>query len=184
MHRATNLVKTSVILAGLVLSIPSEAGGRNETSATSTVRVSIEPFVIVSPETAHVNIAVSSAGLVSATVTFHVTANTPTVGMSAAATALYRTDDPNGQRVTPIDLYLPAGIAITPDGAGVTAGYADDTMIDGMPAKSTSVISFQSSQANRFSQDVGVTVTWDQSDPTRPAGLYHGKVRLTALIMP
>ncbi|MBC8372472.1 MAG: hypothetical protein H8E53_02680 [Planctomycetes bacterium] len=106
--------------------------------------------------------------------------------MAATVTALYRTDDPNAQQATPIPLHLASGASITPDNTGTIAraGYVNDTMLDGMPAKSTSVISFQSNQENRFREDVGVTVTWNQSDPTRPRGLYHGKVKLTALVMP
>jgi hypothetical protein len=179
-----NLVKTSAIIAGIVLSVTSGAGGRNGAFATAAVRVTIKPFVIVSPETAIVNVAVADVGLISATVTFHVSANTSTVRMSAAATALYHTGDPNAERVTPIPLHPASGVAISHDGNPAVADYVQDIMLDGTPAKSTRLIPFQSSQADRFSQDVGVTVTWNRTDPSTPAGLYRGKVKLTALIMP
>ena len=181
MYGARKLANPSVILAGLVLSVASVSGGGDSASATSSVTVTVEPFVVVTPETTTVNVSVSNSGLFSVTSIFHVRANSASVGMSAAATALY----PAGGPASPIAVHIPSGAVIAPDSAPETrAVFVEDTMLDTMPAKSTRFITFQSGKANRFNQDVRVTVTWDQSDPARPAGMYQGKVKLTALIMP
>jgi hypothetical protein len=54
----------------------------------------------------------------------------------------------------------------------------------GFPTQRSETIGFESSQNNRFSQDVTVTVCWDQDDDEKPMGEYSGVVKLTSMIFP
>ena len=46
----------------------------------------------------------------------------------------------------------------------------------------TDYIGFESSQPGYFSQNVFVTVAWNQDDPEKPQGQYSGLVTLLATI--
>jgi hypothetical protein len=125
-----------------------------------------------------------------ATITFRVDANLQQVCLLVEASPLYKGDDPNGEEVPPIPLDLSSGVEISPTnayplgGRDKIASYLEDSMIGNFPAKKTESICYESSQNNHFSQDVLVTVCWNQDDPEKPTGEYSGKVRLTALLLP
>jgi hypothetical protein len=69
-------------------------------------------------------------------------------------------------------------------GSNVAAYTGPGDPIGDYPTEMTETIVYESSQNNHFSQDVYITVTWNQGDPEKPMGQYSGKVKLTCLLLP
>ena len=158
--------------------------------ATAHVYVDVVPNVAVGVLTGSVDIGEIQTGDFSATITFRVDANMQDVYLSAAASPLYKGDDPTNTEVAPLPLLESAGILFEPtnanpmNGGSNVASYTGDTTIDGFPGLLTGQIQFESSQNGHFSQDVDLTVYWQQPDPEQPQGQYSGLVQMFCLLMP
>ncbi|MBL7218523.1 MAG: hypothetical protein ISS69_00275 [Phycisphaerae bacterium] len=183
------LLVVGVMLTGMVVVVRGDTEG----SASAHVFVKVDPNVGVQASTAIVNAGTVQTGDFTATIDFRVDANLQVVTLYAAASPLFKGDDPLGTEVQPIPLNVTAGIEIDPDNANplgggsqvaafLIGGATED--IDGFPGVPTEQITFESSQNNHFSQNVRLTVTWNQDDPEKPTGEYSGKVKLTALLLP
>ncbi len=163
-----------------------------DTSSDSTAKV----IIIVNP-----NVAVSTvadppmvniqAGQVSILITYLVEANLQEACIYIEASDLFKGDDPTNQEVPPIPLDTTVPATIDPVNANpLNGGSMDAAWIGaGLPigqfdTQLSETICFESSQNNHFSQEVDVTVTWNQDDPEKPTGQYSGWVRLTALVTP
>ena len=182
--------KVLFILPALLLVSGLVAYADMEGSASAHVYVKVDPNVAVGAE-AIVDAGTVQTGDFTATIKFRVDANLQAVYLYAAASPLYKGDDPTNNDVLPIPLELSAGIEIAPtnanpmEGGSNVAGYTSAAVdIEGFPGITTEMICFESSQNNHFSQDVFVTVVWNQDDPEKPTGEYSGKVKLWALLMP
>jgi len=178
----------NVLLAVLVCC--PVAGGRTWDSAVAVVRVRVARTVSVGVLAGTIDAGVVDAGAVRAVVGFRVEANAPAVTFYVEATGLHKAGRAEGTAVAAIPVDRAAGVTIAPTDAAPAgrtsnvATWSESTAIDGMPAEKSEPIRFASSRAATFSQDVHVTVTWDQADPARPVGVYAGRVKLTAMIMP
>ncbi len=178
----------AVIMGLMVVGTASVCFADTENSAVAKVYVKVDPNVAIRPLTAIVNAGSVQVGLFSADVLFRVDANKESVQFFAAASPLYKGDDPKNSEVAPIP--LANGAVIQPTNANPIAGgtnvaqYVLPTTIDEFPAQQTEAIIFESSQGGHFSQDVNVKFSWNQSDPEKPMGEYSGKVKLTALLLP
>lgn len=158
--------------------------------ATRTVYATIDPNVTLAPlATVEINAGTYQTGPITAQVGFRVDANKEQVCFFVEASALYKGADPTDATVLPIP--LATGVIITPTDAGPFPGYTNAASfigvgapIDGFPTVKSETICFESSQAGHFSQNVNVTVGWNQNDPELPTGIYTGKVGLTALLLP
>jgi len=182
--------KVLFILPALLLASGLVAYADLEGSASAHVYVKVDPNVAVGAQ-AIVDAGTVQMGEFCATVQFRVDANLQAVYLYAAASPLYKGDDPTNDEVLPIPLALSSGIEIAPtnanpmEGGSNVAAYTSTSVdIDGFPGTTTEMICFESSQNNHFSQDVFVTVCWNQDDPEKPTGEYSGKVKLWALLMP
>ncbi|MCY2929535.1 MAG: hypothetical protein NTV86_08585, partial [Planctomycetota bacterium] len=111
------------------------------------------------------------------------------VTLYVEASDLFKGDDPTGTSVTPIPLNTTVPAVISPEhanpanlGSNKAPWTGPGLAIGNFLTQKTLPILFESSQNNHFSQNVGVTVTWNQNDPEKPQGQYGGRVRLTAVL--
>lgn len=190
MRHALKIVPVLFLVPALML-VASNVRGDLEGSASAHVYVRVDPNVAVGALTPIVDAGTVQTGEFYATIIFRVDANLQSIYLYAAASPLYKGDDPTGTEVLPIPLNLSAGIEIDPDNANPMEGdsqvadYTSDVVdVDGFPATTTEMLCYESSQNNHFSQDVAVTVCWNQIDDEQPTGEYSGKVKLWAVLMP
>jgi len=182
------------LLAGLMLTGVGLANNHQphpEAGASAHVVVRVDPNVGVSAVAPIIDAGSVQTGDFSAIVEFRVDANLQFVTFYAAASPLFKADDPLGSEVAPIPLNLSEGVVIEADNgnpvmagsnvADFIGGATED--IDGYPGVPTEELTFESSQNNHFSQNVRLTVTWTQDDPEKPTGEYSGKVKLCCLLM-
>jgi hypothetical protein len=187
MRKLVLLLTVGLMLTGIVVAVRGDTEG----SASAHVFVNVDPNVGVQASTAIVDAGTVQTGDFSATIDFRVDANLQVVTFYAVASPLFKGDDPLGTEVPPIPLNLSEGIEIDPDNANPLEGGSQvaafisgsNEDIDGFPGVPTEQITFESSQNNHFSQNVRLTVTWNQDDPEKPTGEYSGKVKLWALLL-
>jgi hypothetical protein len=145
--------------------------------------------VFLASASADINLGCVGVGNVTGKVCFEVDANIQILNFRAAATDLYRDDNPSSVYKIPV---AGTGAQITcqygrqiPSGTGLLAWQADPSP-SMLPAGWTGAVSetgtFESGQNGAFSQPVWVTVQWDQSDAALPAGRYSGFVKLAAAV--
>lgn len=152
------------------------------------VYVDVVSNIAVSVITANVNLGSIQMGTFPGEVTFRVDANAEAVNLSAAATQLYKGDDPTDPTVSPIPLWTSYGALIEPTDASPIHGGSNVGMFtspfnyDGFLGMQSEYITFESSQQGYFSQNVFVTVAWNQTDAEKPQGEYSGFVCLYASI--
>lgn len=159
--------------------------------AEAHVYAIVNPNIAVGVLTPIVNAGTVQMGDFNAVIGFRVDANKEDVKLSVCASELYKGDDPTNPTVAPIPLNLSAGVPIAPtdanpmNGASNVANYSGGSCsIGAFPGLATEQIHFESSQNGHFSQDVYVTVTWNQGDPEKPMGEYSGKVKFIAMLVP
>jgi hypothetical protein len=175
------------ILACLVIAAPAFADESG--NATAHVFVQVNPNVSLAPLDPWVDLGTVQTGVFQGFIPWRVDANTQNVQFWAAASNLYKADDPTDPTVDPIPVYLSNGIQIhIPDGGPVGQedeylGYVGGTDIDGYPGYETEAIEYESSQSGHMSQDIDMYVWWDQTDSEKPMGEYSGMVRLSAMIV-
>ncbi|MFH1689089.1 MAG: hypothetical protein ABIE42_02490 [Candidatus Eisenbacteria bacterium] len=153
------------------------------------VFVEVDANMTVAPGAPFIDLQSVQVGPITGYIPFIVDANTQTCMFYAAASRLYKGDDPISPEVPPIDLLEASGINFSvPDGdptggADNNACYMGDTVINGFPGKFCEWIEFESSQNNRFSQTMTLEVTWFQDNPEKPMGEYSGFVEFFAMIV-
>lgn len=178
-------ILTVILMAGS-LAYADQSG-----SATAAVFATVNPNVAVGVLTPIVDAGTVQMGDFSATIAFRIDANMQFVALFCSASPLYKGDDPTEPEVPEIPLNISEGVVIAPTdanpvnaGSNVAAYTGPGENIGDYPTEATETIVFESSQNNHFSQDVYLTVTWNQDDPEKPMGQYSGKVKLTVLLLP
>jgi hypothetical protein len=182
-------------VASLVMAWAGFAYGDMENSATCHVFVNVDPNIGVMPLMGFFDLGSVQTGTFTGIIPFRIDANTEQVRFMAAASYLFKGNDPLGTEVPPIllcmdpDDFGPAGIEIYAangnpiGGADHRAAYSQQTTINDFPGWSTEFITFESSQDNHFSQQVDLWVTWVQDDPEKPMGEYSGAVAMYAYVV-
>jgi hypothetical protein len=171
---------------------PSEAD--EIAHATVRVFVYVQPNIAVIPTVPTVDLGSVQTGLISGQVPFRVESNSQNIRFSAAATHLFKGGTATGTSalgVEPIQLGRGAGIRFDAAQASPVHGANDvlhyvgpETEVAGLLGLVTRSMEFESSQNNRFSQEVNLEVTWNQNDPEKPTGEYSGSVVLWAMVPP
>ena len=181
--------RTIPLLLFAVLFMASTVSGDTSGDAIAKVIVTVNPNVTVGVNTAIVDAGTIQTGEFSATIDFRVDANQQQICMQVEATPLYKGDDPLENTVDAIPLAIDVPVIIAPTDASPMGGAENELLlansgsgIGDFPSFLTDPLCFESSQNNHFSQDVFVTVTWDQVDPEQPTGEYSGRVRLIVLL--
>jgi len=183
--------KVLIFTAVAVLAMGTAVQADPTSNAVAHIYATVDPNVAVAAPSAAVDAGAYQTGTVTGTITFRVDANTQAVSLQVCASDLWKGDDPTGTDVDPIALDATAGATILPTNANPIGGASNNgpfttagTPVEGFPTQCADPISFESSQNNHFSQDVTVTVQWDQTDPEKPQGEYSGVVQLIAVVLP
>ena len=175
--------KLPVMLAACLWAGLPAAGG-TEASAVVAVRCTVEPALAVAPREAVVDAGTVTCGEFSATIRFQVRANRPAVSMFVQASPMYKGDDPDSSDAKPIPLKTDPGVTVRTGQSGTATFTGPGQTVDGFPTLRTEPLRFESTSQAGFSQDVHVTVTWNQDDPGRPRGQYGGRVKLRVMLLP
>jgi hypothetical protein len=159
--------------------------------AVAHVWVDVVANVAVGVATPNVDIGEVAYGKFPAQVVFRVDANVESVKLTVVATDLYKGDDPASIFVIPVCTDAGEGALVQPTNANAMAGHGNllawtggDTTLNGMNAVQSETVEFESGQNGHFSQDVMVTVKYNQIDPELPKGEYSGFVKLVVEIDP
>lgn len=176
------------ILALALLAFAGSALADTEGMATAHVYVNVNPNVAVGVITPNVDLFTVQTGIFCGQIIYRIDANSEQVCLAVGPTYLYKGNDPTDPTVAPILLALDEGVVIEPTDANPLNGdpnvadYMFEFIFNGFVGVQTEFICFESSQPGYFSQDVYVTVCWDQDDPEKPQGQYSGFVTLWATI--
>lgn len=176
------------ILALALLAFAGSAMADTEGMATAFVFVNVNPNVAVGVITPNVDLFTVQTGIFCGEIIFRIDANSEQVCLAVGPTYLYKGCDPTDPTVPPILIALDEGVLIEPtdaspfNGGSNVADYLFEFNFNGFIGMQTEFICFESSQPGYFSQDVFVSVWWDQDDPERPQGQYCGYVTLWATI--
>lgn len=178
------------LLAAIACFALSAQAFADETSeATAEVYVQVNPNVTLAALDEFVDLGTVQTGVFQGHIPWRVDANTQNVLFWAAASPLFKGDDPTAPSIPPIAIDEPSGIQITiPDGGPVRGedeylAYTGGTAIEAFPALETESVEYESSQVGHMSQDIDMYVWWNQDDPEKPIGEYSGMVRLSAMIV-
>jgi hypothetical protein len=176
-----------VVMAFLLYFVPASFAD-DEASATKRVVAKVLANIGVGAATpAPVEV---QAGKFNITIPYRIDANTQFVKITICASHLYKADDPSSP-VAAIPVSTSDAAGVVPTNGNESGGSGDnklafvgDCTIGNFKGKTTETGTFESSQAGKFSQDVVVTVTWNQDDPEKPIGEYSGFVKMTAAVVP
>jgi hypothetical protein len=145
----------------------------------------------VTPMEVTADAGVIRTGTFSITCNYQVRANMRDVQFFVEQSPLFKAGDPTSKAVAPIPIDTSKGVTVQPARGNAKGGHGNmltfvgnGAAIQGFQTLKTEVVTFSSSQATTFSQEVGVTCWWSQPDSQKPPGEYSGVVRLTALTMP
>jgi hypothetical protein len=180
------LARFITLMTVALLVFAGSAFADTEGMATAHVYVNVNPNVSVGVITPNVDLFGIQTGIINGQIIYRIDANSEQVCLSVGPTYLYKGDDPTDPMVAPILLSLEDGVLIEPTDANPLAGgspVADYMFVynyNGFAGMQTEFICYESSQPGYFSQDVYVTVWWDQDDPEKPQGEYSGFVTLCA----
>jgi len=181
------MIVAIAMLAVVALATPIFADTNG--SATVNVAVTVNPNVSVKPMFANVNAGTVQTGSFSAFCQFMIDANSEQVAFQVDASALYKGDDPTTTIIIPVNLSCPVlvqplnGNALLPH-SNCLAFTGTGPTVGNFATSQTEVVTYESSQAGTFSQEVDVTVMYLQSNPQLPQGQYTGVVQLIATLLP
>jgi hypothetical protein len=160
---------------------------------------------LVSAVTPSVDLGEIGAGVLPGIITFEVHGDVQNVDFQVEATCLYKGQTATSLNIIPLSgagaevvaaLGSPVGdiseplpwttaitssIVTNAQGIGITeVSGGISNVINGMRGNSTVVQQYESGQNNAFSQEVVVTIEWDQINHCLPVGQYGGYVKLKA----
>ena len=182
------------ILSGLVAAtLSSSAFADTDGQAMAHVFVDVDPNIAVMALTGNVDLGSVQIGSFDGNAIFRVDANEEAVTLGVATTHLYKGNDPFNNEVAPLPVDTRRGAVIDPananpmEGGSNVAQYGPGVVVDTsygpMEGFRTNDITFESSQNGHFSQDVSVTVGWDQPDPEQVQGQYSGYIVLYSALV-
>jgi hypothetical protein len=180
-----------VVIVTLVLILWASVVARAQTQSTtvSNVQAAVPPSVAVAAIQPTWDLTVLQTGSFSATLTWQIEANVPSVQMMVEASDLFRADDPTNTDVAPIPLDTDRPVVIAAEHATPVAGGSDrvvwvgpGTPIGAFPTSRTETVTFESSQPFIFRQTVSTQIFFNQREAVKPAGTYTGRVKLATMI--
>jgi len=186
-RKVAALFTIAALMSGSVAAFADLSG-----EAEAHVFVDVVANISVGVVTANVDLGEIQTGVFPGQVVFRVDANVEEVDMQIIATNLYKGDVPDSPFKIPVKSGTPDdGALVEPAFGNATEGHgnllawlAGPVILNGMEALETETVSFESGQNGHFSQEVTVTVEYDQADPELPQGEYSGWIKLVAAIQP
>ncbi len=185
-----------ILLAGCLalMTLPvmaQEGSAITQGEATAHVYVNVVPNIAVGVQTANVYMGQMGVGTRQAQIIFRVDANVEAVNLAVVASHLYKGDDPDPEGAGYQIPVAGNGILVNPLDANPTAGAseylawktASPVLSGDWFVRETIEQEYESKQAGHFSQDVYVTVEYENKDSELPTGEYSGWVKLVAQIL-
>jgi len=177
----------SVAVASLAL-VAGSAIADTSNDASAKVYVQVSPNVSVMFADAHVDLGTVQTGKFGGTATFRVDANEEAVILGVTATHLYKGDVCEAEpEVAPLPVNGD-GALVDPERANPfnsfsnMLSWAEPTSHLDCEGMRSIDIPYESAQNGHFSQDVDVSVSWDQPDPEQPQGEYSGYIILHTML--
>ncbi|MCD6365250.1 MAG: hypothetical protein J7M14_05190 [Planctomycetes bacterium] len=183
-------MRRGILSPALLLLISLTARGSWGAFKVVGVIVHVQPIIHITQSEVTVARESSRVGPIVISSSFYIDANAPSLHMYVEATDLYMDGNTRNPSVPPIPLDVDSSVEIAPadaapaDGSSNVARFVENSRLGEFAAKRSEIINFVSNQATNSRTSVPVTVTWNQNDPTKPAGRYIGKVKLAAVHMP
>lgn len=191
-----NMKRSLALLSGLLLMGGVSVASADESAQARTiVQVHVNPNIALVPLAPHVDLGTVQTGNFGGNIMFRVDANSQKVFFSAAASKLFKGDDPESQFSIPLD--IDHGIVVEATNASPLDKISRLKFVDEGPevcigeklikcfkTLETEVKGYESGTNGTFSQDVLVEVHWNQGDNELPQGEYSGVVKLMAMLSP
>jgi hypothetical protein len=181
----------ALLVPALAMAIAvSPAAADPEDTSRKRVYAQVDPTLLVSEGSQTVNLGRIGTGEVCGTLSWRIHANKSRVRFTVGASDLWKGGSPQTPGSRPIPLLRSEGVEMDVEHGGPLWGqdrfarFQGQTMIDRFPMFVSESITFESSQANRFSQYLTTTLCWNQEDPEKPKGQYSGLVYLWVVILP
>jgi predicted aspartyl protease len=186
-------MKKSILATAIAASLALVAGNAladTSSDATAKVLVQVDPNVAVTvPNNANTSLGTVQSGKFSGTVSFQVDANEEAVVLGVTATDLYKGDVCSANPdVAPLPVSTADGVVVAPaqasplNGASNTLTWNSQDTYLGCNGQRSEDVTFESAQNGHFSQNVDVTVNWNQPDPEQPKGEYSGYIILHTML--
>ena len=184
---------TTAVVMLMLLSITTAQGAAPilDGEAEAHVWVDVVANLAVGVLSSNVDVGEIATGVFPAEIRFRVDANVEQVKFAVIASDLYKGDSPLSPYKIPVKTGDSAdGALVQPDDGNAMAGHSNvlawlnSTLLHDMTAWESEQVEFESGQGGHFSQDVTVTVEYDQGDPELPTGEYSGWVKLVCAIDP
>ena len=160
--------------------------------AEAHVWVDVVSNIAVGIDDPDVDIGSIAFGEFDAVITFRIDANVESVKITITATDLYKGDTAASTWKIPVKRGDDTGALVQPAMGNAMGGHSNllawlaghVAYPNGMNASVSETVEFESGQNGHFSQDVDVTITYDQNYAELPRGEYSGFVKLVAEIDP
>ena len=180
-------VVLGVLCAAAAAEMPEVFG-----QADAHVFVNVVSNIAVGVVTSNVDLGQIQIGRFPGEVVFRVDANVEQVELSVEASNLYKGDVPTSPYVIPVSTGAATdGALVQCELGNAVAGHGNllawltgVVMINGFEGVASETWTFESGQDGHFSQDVTVSLEYDQADPELPQGEYSGWVKLVATVLP
>ena len=178
-------MKKSLIVAVALLMVAGTAWGEAD-SPPAHVIVSVDAVLAVTAGSVmSADLGTMNVGTASAQVCFQIDANQENVYIQAWATGLWKGDVMSADNFV-IPVVAEEGALVEP-ASGNQIGVPTNVLvfggvdvINGLDALTTVVGNFESSQWGHFSQEVCVTIDYENSNPELPQGEYSGWIKILA----
>jgi hypothetical protein len=162
-----------------------------EGDADAHVFVDVVANIAVGVVTANVDLGEIQTGPFPGEIIFRIDANVEEVEIGVIASNLYKGDANDSDFSIPVS---GDGANVQPDMGNAVEGHGNllawldgngtTVLLNGMEALESETWDFESGQNGHFSQDVTVSLEYNQPDPELPQGEYSGWVKLVAAVQP
>jgi len=163
-----------------------------EGDADAHLYVDVVSNIAVGVVTSNVDLGNVQIGPFPGQVIFRIDANVEQVSITVTASNLYKGDVASSPSFIPVSTGTSSdGALVEPDEGNAMEGHgnllqwlAGVVVLNGMNGVASETWDFESGQSGHFSQNVTVSLEYDQADPELPKGEYSGWVKLAASVMP
>ena len=182
-------MKKFLFVAAALMMVAAAGANAEAPSPPAHVTVTVDAVLAVTAGSImSADLGTINVGTASAIVCFQVDANQQDVWIQAIATGLWKGNvmTPDGYVIPIVTIGSSVGAMVDPAignqigiGTNLLAWVGVD-VIGGLDAMSSAVGHFESGQWGHFSQEVCVTIDYENDDPELPQGEYSGWIKIVA----